>query len=216
MFAAKNAMLGSSGPAVAYGATGPGGSGASTAISYTHTPAAADNCVVAGISSYSYSAVPGNPTYGGTTFGSPLIALNVASEDLWMYVWALKITAGQGAKTVAFTNNSGYNCANTLSYSGVGSIGTANSTSQSSNAISIGTGANPGGVAVLIGAVFSTSSTQTWTSPVNSRWVKNGVSGVNEGGLMGDVLSPVNSYDYGYSSSGSGGLGLGYVQLLPV
>jgi hypothetical protein len=217
MFAARNAMFASPGP-VRYGATGAGASGASTAMSWTHTPQPNDNLVIVGISSYSLSAAPGNPTYGGTSMGSAYIQLNVESDDLWMYLWALKVTPSGGAKTVQCTNNSGYNCGNSLSYSNVGAIGSASDGQASGTSISLTPGANTGGITVIIGATFS-AATQTFSTEVpaiNSRWVKNGVSGTCEGGMLGDVISPLSTTAVGFSVSSSSGLGLGVLRLLPI
>jgi hypothetical protein len=201
---------------VLFGAASAGGATTGTSLSYTHTPLAIDNWVFVAITSYSLASAPGNPTYGGTSMGAPLVNLNIASADFYSYLWGLQITPGAGAKTVAHTFGSGFNCSGSVSYSNVAKLGTP----QSSGASAIDANVTVGNINGLY--LFSGSSNSTTApgviavTPQVTRFTKAYSSGVNYGLIMGDYLysNNQNFIEIVYSGGTSGDVGVGAVPLL--
>lgn len=158
--------------AVAFGAVGPGIGITTNAGSYAHTPGASDNYVVLGLSvatnvGGSYTSYTRTVTYGGVAMTSLGAIDKNNSTSGWVELFGVAITPGAGAKTVSVTVTNNFINevrANTVSYSGVVSVGTAATAFGSSSVGAISNVASASGHMVVNAIAFNSTGSPSFTS----------------------------------------------------
>lgn len=188
------------GAGLAFNAVGTGGSSAGGSPSWTHT-ASAGAYVIVGIVNAN-SAVVSSVTYGGTSMsllGS--IGVNNAPGNGHVFLYGLA-GVSSGSQTVVVTPSSPCNIAgNSVSYTGVTSVGSAQTAFASGTSLSQST--SGGGSANLTAQVFGWGSSPTGS--VYSATQRYNLHGSNGGLVIGDSSTANTTFTATLSASAAWG-----------